>query len=56
MPLRYIPEQQHLLLRRNGRRGKKNIKKKRRFESDSEHKPLFADAFVLCLKNQIQCS
>ena len=38
--------QQHLLLRRNGRRVKKNIKKKCGFESSPEHKPLFADAFI----------
>ncbi len=48
--------QQHLLLRRNGRRVKKNIKKKCGFESSPEHKPLFADAFILGLRNQIQCS
>ena len=48
--------QQHLLLRRNGKRVKKNIKKKCGFESSPEHKPLFADAFILSLRNQIQCS
>ena len=50
------PRQQHLLLRRNGRRVKKNIEKKRGFESSSEHKPLFADTFILGLRNQVQCS
>ena len=48
--------QQHLLLRRNGRRVKKNIEKKRGFESSPEHKPLFADTFILGLRNKVQCS
>ena len=52
----FFPGQQHLLLRRNRRRVKKNIKKKRGFESGSKHEPLFADAFILGLRNQVQCN
>ena len=48
--------QQHLLLRRNGRRVKKNIKKKRWFKCNTKHETFFTDTFILCLRNKIKCS
>ena len=51
-----ISRQQHLLLRRNGRRVKKNIKKKRWFKCSTKHETFFTDTFILCLRNKIKCS
>lgn len=48
--------QQHLLLRRDGGRAEKNIKKKSRFKSSPEHEAFFANSFILSLRNEIECS
>ena len=48
--------QQHLLLRRNGRRVKKNIKKKCWFKCSTKHETFSTDTFILCLRNKIKCS